>query len=1054
MAAGESSGYIISEKRRLFRKYSKSIIRRREMIRWTDRRRTQQRRPPPNTSSVDVRERGTVNVVVMGKDVSSDHLGSQAYRKSFHEIFSGLNVKTRFVHPFGLDLDTEGDYNSPLVGADIVFVNAIEREDDEQYAKRVSSIVFRTVVPVYAIVTDSTSIDNTDDRLNMFDNVIVRSSRDLEALTAIVGEDNVTYLPDIVLGWRSTRGSYTTLNGIYSFPFHTRQICVCLPTNEELRRLIRSNRESFELVATFFVRLAQSIERVASEMRCRVSVMSLDYSASDHSTTDALATRMMAGTSITVYRVPQMSQFTSARNVLRKKVAVVAMSYYSLLFAVQDSIPVYVVYPDHDRPTHNLADDLRIPPSNRIEMHTDDLTVNLHLIQNDGKLLTEMVRIALKPNATSQKQRIAYDVSHVRERFEFGAMQMMGSIISKRKAIRIAELSRPAGVVPPFSDPAVSDEDIHTKVVDVVSKMTGASNTTVEGWYARGERSLSELVESLARVNVAVSDVLLGVAYSVTGSFDISSFNTNYIDKNGDPFRVRVQDALRLLRRKDRGHDVNTMTVDSITFPIPSDAFMVDVDALSADIYDSLSCMNRPWRNAMRGLRFFSPEIQRRPSAPCVLVDPYVDRTFGWARSTFIALDVIPSYRRKDGGSDGFLNDIWAGFVHHTFDASFSEYNCAALMEDPVFLESLKNCAALFTLSERTAARLKDEMHRVRKIPEVHRPMVFHLPCPLEDDTSVVPFTMTKFRDNPRKKIVQVGEWLRRTYAIYDLDVYPSAPVTKAVTVTLATLSTEEKEQERRRKDHLRLYRAPPAGDVEEFSQSIGFVAEEFWQRQIRTQEQCDTICRPSEYDDCICRPSEYDDCICRPSENEDCICRPSENEDCICRPSENEDCICRPSENEDCICHPPPPDTDGTSATLKITNKYVRGMVNAVREKHASVEELFIENRHEYDELLSQNAVFLNLVDAGHVDVVHECILRNTPVILNRLPALEDVLGAKFPGFYDHMHQASILVSDPSSYEIIHEYLASMDKSRFSLEGFVMNFHVTLAKAVHAKKI
>lgn len=41
------------------------------------------------------------------------------------------------------------------------------------------------------------------------------------------------------------------------------------------------------------------------------------------------------------------------------------------------------------------------------------------------------------------------------------------------------------------------------------------------------------------------------------------------------------------------------------------------------------------------------------------------------------------------------------------------------------------------------------------------------------------------------------------------------------------------------------------------------------------------------------------------------------------------------------------------------------------------------------YDELLSENVVFLNLIDASAVNTVIECVVRNTPLIINRLPAI-----------------------------------------------------------------
>ena len=48
----------------------------------------------------------------------------------------------------------------------------------------------------------------------------------------------------------------------------------------------------------------------------------------------------------------------------------------------------------------------------------------------------------------------------------------------------------------------------------------------------------------------------------------------------------------------------------------------------------------------------------------------------------------------------------------------------------------------------------------------------------------------------------------------------------------------------------------------------------------------------------------------------------------------------------------------------------------------------------NEYDDLLSRNIVFLDLYDSSANNVIVECIRRNTPVMVNPLPAVESTLG------------------------------------------------------------
>jgi hypothetical protein len=69
--------------------------------------------------------------------------------------------------------------------------------------------------------------------------------------------------------------------------------------------------------------------------------------------------------------------------------------------------------------------------------------------------------------------------------------------------------------------------------------------------------------------------------------------------------------------------------------------------------------------------------------------------------------------------------------------------------------------------------------------------------------------------------------------------------------------------------------------------------------------------------------------------------------------------------------------------------NKHIEGLVNHLRDKNASVAVIEQLPDNKYDELLSRNAVFLNLLDASASNTVVECIVRNTPILVNRLPAL-----------------------------------------------------------------
>lgn len=71
--------------------------------------------------------------------------------------------------------------------------------------------------------------------------------------------------------------------------------------------------------------------------------------------------------------------------------------------------------------------------------------------------------------------------------------------------------------------------------------------------------------------------------------------------------------------------------------------------------------------------------------------------------------------------------------------------------------------------------------------------------------------------------------------------------------------------------------------------------------------------------------------------------------------------------------------------------------------------------NNEEYDKMLSNSVIFLDLYDCAACNVVLECSIRNTPILVNRLPAIEQYLGSDYPLFFDDLRHASTLLNEKS---------------------------------------
>lgn len=103
-----------------------------------------------------------------------------------------------------------------------------------------------------------------------------------------------------------------------------------------------------------------------------------------------------------------------------------------------------------------------------------------------------------------------------------------------------------------------------------------------------------------------------------------------------------------------------------------------------------------------------------------------------------------------------------------------------------------------------------------------------------------------------------------------------------------------------------------------------------------------------------------------------------------------------------------------------------------------ASVEVLPRLSDDEYDELLARNIVFLDLLDSSANNALVECIVRDTPVLVNRIPAVVEHLGRQYPLYFDDLEQAARKAESPELVRRAHRYLRALPKERYTREGFL----------------
>lgn len=88
------------------------------------------------------------------------------------------------------------------------------------------------------------------------------------------------------------------------------------------------------------------------------------------------------------------------------------------------------------------------------------------------------------------------------------------------------------------------------------------------------------------------------------------------------------------------------------------------------------------------------------------------------------------------------------------------------------------------------------------------------------------------------------------------------------------------------------------------------------------------------------------------------------------------------------------------------------------------SVESIRYLSNEEYDRLLAENIIYIELYDSVANNTIIECIVRNTPILVNPLPSVVEYLGEDYPFYFTSKKEAAEKAEDFSLIEKTHDYL------------------------------
>lgn len=97
-----------------------------------------------------------------------------------------------------------------------------------------------------------------------------------------------------------------------------------------------------------------------------------------------------------------------------------------------------------------------------------------------------------------------------------------------------------------------------------------------------------------------------------------------------------------------------------------------------------------------------------------------------------------------------------------------------------------------------------------------------------------------------------------------------------------------------------------------------------------------------------------------------------------------------------------------------------------------------------EYDKLLSENIIFVELYDASANNLVIECIARNTPILINPVGGVVDYLGYDYPFYYSNLIEASEKLKNKDLINKTTEYLRTNKdvNDKININNFINNLN------------
>lgn len=754
----------------------------------------------------------------------------------------------------------------------------------------------------------------TTNYLNIIDYIFLRSNVDLDKFKNYFGEDRIFYLPDLSI--LQTEIETSSYNSLY---FNSPQKKVVAFT---------FNRHFFNQQYNY--EYNQIIEKLSKLIKILISInyhivfIPFNTNKSNPNENDIIMQndiieriRDTSPENIIkcITNITETLDTKSLNKLLQRVDLYIPMRYHACLFAIYNKIPLFPIFTT--RKIRNLLND--ISWNFGYELTTNDTSIPIDI---DFPILLRRFILFLDIYNNNTSLSIRFSSNHFQKRLD--------SINSKLRQDFDKGLQN-------FYE--VLQKEILSKKQIIENDLIGKINWTYHQILGFAQ------VDELSKIPEHLQDTCVGMViyYLTNGSINtpynyglkqkMFSFNFNYQSE----WKWIIMDHLK-----------NQKPI----YNNPNGCFSLNF----VDQNDYSGVHRYGWQYVYEHIKYLNN------NKADTLLDLYIDRTFHWNLDINKAIGLVP-YKKS-----------WIGVVHHTFDTTFSNYNCIELFEKPEFLESLNCCQGIIVLSE----YLRLQFNMMFRNLNLDIP-VYHIPHPTE--LNVLKFDLEKFYKNKDKKLLHIGGWLRDIYSFY----YISLPEitrhgTKTYNINKYAIIGK----------HMSNYHP--------FPDTIKILQKSFLEKE-----------------------NAQNNCLC----------------------------VLPNACSQPNACIPP-----NACACDSIRNNWNKTFIDDIKYKIDTMKYLYDVSNNNYDELLTENIVFINLIDASAVNTVLECMARNTPIIINKHPAIVELLGESYPLYYPNNCDYNTLntivndmLKDTRQIKNANTYLKHLHKKNISITYFTQKLQQIVCK-------